>query len=81
MSAIVVRSRKRKVGLLVPAKFMAVAKDRWLQLFFRKFEVFTVKFVVFMLDSNKYPCMVIVGSDKFSLLFKRGSYSDRGVYS
>ena len=39
-----------------------------------------LKFLFFMQDSNKCPCMVAIGSKKCSVLLKGGVYSGRGGY-
>ena len=51
-------------GFLVPVKFMVVAKELTVATVLSKISLHTVKFVVFMTNSNMYPCMVIVDSDK-----------------
>lgn len=80
VSAVFVRFRKGKVGLLIPAKFTTVAKELAVATALSKIITVHSKSVVFMLDSNKWPCMVTFGSYKCSFLFKCGTYSGRGAY-
>ena len=71
VSAVVVKHRKREVGLLVSAKLMAAAKELMVSIVHSKILTAHSKiFSLFLLDSNKCHCVVIVNSYMCSFLFK-----------